>query len=651
MCVDKSILSEFIMCGIFGIVSSELPENKAIKDALDTIKHRGPDDEGFLFVNPVNSILEMASGADTCSEFKDTHKDVSDVDTSKFHLVLGNRRLAIIDLSPKGHQPMCYADGCLWITYNGEIFNYKELRTELKSMGYRFHSDTDTEVILSAYTEWGEECVKRFNGQWAFCIYDGRRKRLFCSRDRFGIKPFYYWFDGKHFAFASEIKALLKLPFVKTEINKPLISDFVVFSRHHTRESLYKGIYQLLPSHNLTIDLKKINLHISRYYELYYNDELGRYNHKQALKYADDIRDLLIDAVKIRLVSDVPLGSCLSGGLDSSSIVVIINRFLKEGGIASENIGEEQKTFTASYDDPSVDEKIHADEIIRHTDVKGFFVYPTAEKLWRELDSVLYHHDGVFHATNTYAGWNVMRLASGHVKVVLNGQGGDELFGGYCLQYEPIYVADMLKRMRFKDLNEYLIKKSRLYNIRVPLRAFLMGHYFTLIPDSLKIFLYKQRNKDLFGYVKLLLNDGCFNNESFKRMKESIKSLNYRLWSDLTGNYLPQLLLYDDRNSAAFSIESRVPFTDYRLVEYVNRIPSIYKLHNGSSKWLLRLAMRDLLPDKILWRRDKIGFSTPEETWIKHKDSPIPSLMNRYGIKDYSHLVWRLYLAEKLINT
>ncbi len=252
---------------------------------------------------------------------------------------------------------MSYANDDLWITYNGEIFNYRELRRELTALGCGFLSDPDTEVVIAAYSQWGEECVSRFNGQWAFCIYDTRKKRLFCSRDRFGVKPFYYWFDGDHFAFASEIKTLLKLPFVKRELNRPLIADFMLFHmHHHASEGLYKGINQLLPSQNQIVDIRGMNILTNTYYRLYYTDEMGEYSNAQAMKYADDIRDLLIDAVKMRLNSNVPIGSCLSGGLDSSSIVVIINKLLKEG-TAIETVGKRQKTSTVSFDDPLVDEK------------------------------------------------------------------------------------------------------------------------------------------------------------------------------------------------------------------------------------------------------------------------------------------------------
>ncbi len=637
------------MCGIIGIFSPALPRNATIKEALDSIKHRGPDDEGYVFLNAAGNSFIEASGDNSSPETKERCKDILDVNASGHPVVLGQRRLAIIDISSKGHQPMSFDNGNLWITYNGEIFNYKELRRELQGSGYNFSSGTDTEVILAAYSKWGEDCVNRFNGQWAFCIYDKRKKRLFCSRDRFGIKPFYYWFDGEHFAFASEIKALLRIPFVQREINRELMFELIVFHMmHHSEENMYKGIYQLLPSHNLTFDLDRQGISIKKYYELPYTNELGRYDERQAYKYADDIRELLIDAVRVRLISDVPVGSCLSGGLDSSSIVAIINGLLKEGAIDENAIGQKQKTFTASFDNPCIDEKRYAEEVIKHTGVEGFFVYPTADGLWKELESFLFYHDELCKNTNVYAGWDVMRLASRHVKVVLNGQGSDELFGGYP-QYEPVYLADMIRKMRLKDLCPSLSGERKRYGLKRSFSDCVMGGYHAFIPGSLKEFIFNVRNRKQFKHIEHLLGELDCGESGVRRMIDRTRSLNYLLHCDITRDYLRELLKDDDRNASAFSVENRVPFVDHRLVEYVSGIPSLYKIYNGWSKWLLRLAMRDLLPEKIVWRKDKIGFATPIESWIRHKDSPIPLAMSQYGRKDLHHFVWKFYLVQRLL--
>lgn len=638
------------MCGIFGIVSDELPSPEALKAALDSIRHRGPDDEGYLFADPDTGASVAASGDDTCAEIKSEYKGVADINTKNYRLMLANRRLAIVDLSPKGHQPMNYA-GDLWITYNGEIFNYKELRSELRKQGCDFYSDTDTEVILAAYSIWGEHCVERFNGQWAFCIYDRVNKKIFCSRDRFGIKPFYYSFDGKTFAFASEIKTLLSLDRVRTGINEALLLDLAIFHmHHHTDETIYHSIHQVPPSHNLTLGLGDMKMRARRYYSLPLNNEVGTYLHGRAAQFADDIRELLIDSVRVRLVSDVPVGSCLSGGLDSSAIVAIINRLLMDKCADARSIGQRQKTFTASMEDPSLDERRYAEEMIRHTGVDGYFANPSAQGLWGAIDRFLFHHDNICKSTNIYAGWTVMDLASRHVKVVLNGQGGDELFGGYP-RYELIYAADLLKDARMGELYRFLSGQKTRYGMGRSLRGLLMSSYLTVASPSLKAFLFRRRNRVQWESLLDLLGGTAPGKLDFDRMSQRTRSLNYQLWCDMTQGYLRQLLSQDDRNAAAFSMENRVPFLDHRLADYVSSIPSVYKIHSGWSKWLLRLAMQELLPDKILWRKDKVGFTTPSEKWCIHKASPIPPLMSRYGIKAYTtHYLWKFYIAHRLIS-
>ena len=638
------------MCGIFGIFSSTLPENRVIKNALDSVRHRGPDDEGYVLINSRTNASLVASGPDTCSELRDEYRDILDADLKSYDILLAHRRLSIIDLSCKGHQPMSYGDGDVWITYNGEIFNYRELRTELQLSGYRFGSDSDTEVILAAYNKWGQQCVNRFNGQWAFCIYDRRRRELFCSRDRFGIKPFYYWFDGRTFAFASEIKSLLMLPFIRSEMNRTLIPNFIIFHELDTSaETIFQGIYQLPPSHNLILDLEHKNPRAEKYCELNYLDETGDYNHQKALRYADDIRDLLIDSVKIRLISDVPVGTCLSGGLDSSSIVVIINKLLKEGGISRDQTGEKQKTFTASFDDSSVDERIHANRVIKHTNVDSYYSQPKAAGLWGELDNFLYYQDGPCLSTTFYAGWDVMRLASQHVKVVLNGQGGDELLGGY-LHYEILYLADMIRKRRYPDVFAALAGMGYRHGLAQTFLKGALGGCLAMAPASLKPLLFKQWYRTPYTVVRRLLNKPFSIDEHLAGMIDNMSSLNRFLSADTGMRYLPQLLHYDDRNGAAFSVENRVPFLDHRLVEYVNNIPAIFKIYKGWSKWLLRLAMRDLLPERIRWRKDKLGFPTPVKTWLTHSLSPVPEIMKQYGIRECGHLAWRVFLADRLVN-
>ena len=637
------------MCGIFGICSPYLPENRIIKAALDTLRHRGPDDEGYFFGDTRTDNHLRASGVDSAAEIRKRYQDIGDPDLKAYDLLLANRRLSILDLTVSGHQPFGNAKGDLWITHNGEIFNYQELRSELKTHGYPFRSNTDTEVILAAYEYWGEDCLHRFNGQWAFCIYDQKKRTLFCSRDRFGIKPFYYWHADGRFVFSSQTDAFFKLPFIPAHLANHILADFLLHSRlEHRHETVYENIYQLLPGHNLHFDLSSRKLKTRAYYAPRRNKSLGSYSHSQALRYADDIRTLLIDAVKVRLVSDVPVGSCLSGGLDSTAIVAIINLLIKDGSVSAGAIRDRQKTFTACFDDPAVDEKRLAEALIRQTGAQGFFSYPRAGRLWQDLDRFLQFQGGLCFGTNIYAGWVVMQQAASHVKVLLNGQGSDELFGGYD-RYNKVLFSEILRNSRIVDFIKLFRKKARMYGTGSVLKTVLRAGYGMVEPKKLKQLRWRLQRNATLGIIKQMLGQDVFFDLSpdFGNLRKA--SLNDALCSDQTSSYLPMLLRYDDHNAASVSIENRVPFLDHRLVAYVNAIPSIYKMYNGWSKWLLRLAMQDLLPDQITWKKNKNGFATPYRKWIAHRDSPTPALMGQYNIRHTNTFLWRLLLAEKLV--
>jgi asparagine synthase (glutamine-hydrolysing) len=639
------------MCGIFGGFAPRLPPASQIRRALDAIRHRGPDDEGYLLADIPRSRVSALCGRDSHPEVRADLADVETADAGQFQLALGHRRLSILDVSAKGHQPFGSEDGALWITYNGEIFNYRELRNELKACGYRFRSETDTEVILAAYREWGEAFVHRLNGQWAFCIYERDGKRLFCSRDRFGIKPFYYWYDGQRLVFASELKAFFELPFIPRRINEAALTDFVLFQRlEHRQESLFEGVHQLFPGHNMVFDLETARLEKRRYYAPPLNDETGRYSHRQALRYADDIRDLFVDAVKLRLVSDVPVGSCLSGGLDSSFIVAVIHRLLKDGSVDRRAIRQRQKTFTASFDDPAVDEKPYVEKILRHTAVDGYFDYPAPENLWRDIDRLLHFQDGLCFGTNVYAGWQVMRLASRHVKVVINGQGSDEIFGGYARRYDPCHLAFLARARRFRAARDFLVQKYRVHGMKNGTPHLLKNAVFASLPDGFKSRYLKAKMKARFEFLGHFVGPGRTAADFPLYFPGPQISLNHQLWRDQTRSYLPMLLRYDDRNASAVSIENRVPFLDHRLVAYVNRIPSIYKIYNGWNKWLLRLAMQGMLPDDIVWRKDKNGFGTPEKKWLARADSPAHPMMRRYGIKRRGNHLWSCLAVDRLMH-
>ena len=344
------------MCGIIGIVSNKELTSNNFKNALNKLKHRGPDDEGYLLYNG-KDILQC-SGSDTIETLKRQISLIDNVSNFKQFLFLGHRRLSIIDLSPAGHQPMEYNDSNLWIVYNGEIYNYKELRNELEKDGYIFKTHTDTEVILASYLRWGYECLNKLNGMWAFCICDKRKSILFCARDRFGIKPFYYYFDGDSFAFASEIKALIDLPFVNTSDNSEAIIPYLYFGLHDFGEqTFFQGIKQLLPGHYLIFNINTKSIELKKYYEIRFNPELGTYDEGNAKVYSEQFFNLFKDAIRLRLRSDVSVGTSLSGGLDSSSVVCMMSHLLKTEPEYQRVIGKKIKSFTADFQNFHLSEK------------------------------------------------------------------------------------------------------------------------------------------------------------------------------------------------------------------------------------------------------------------------------------------------------
>lgn len=595
------------MCGIAGIISVNSPlEVELINKMTQSLRHRGPDDEGFLGLDlKSKTIYNLYSQQ---SRVKEGY-DISEF-SNHANMFMGHRRLSIIDLSPAGHQPMSYDSGNLWIVFNGEIFNYKELREELKINGYKFKTNTDTEVVLAAYKEWRDSCVKHFNGDWAFAIYDKDKNEIFLSRDRFSIKPLYYFHDpdSKIFAFASEIKALFCLPYVRRDINKEKCFEFLTFSLHeHSDQTMYKDVYQVEPGSSLVLNLNTLKLDRHKYYTLQYDPDLGNYDHKKALVYASDIRELLTDSIRLRLRADVPIGTCLSGGLDSSSIVVIINKLLKKGGVEVEQIGEKQKTFTSSFPNEPIDETKFAKLIIEHANSEAYFTNPTIEEADGEINNLILHQEEPFGGASVYAQWKILEEASKHVKVVLDGQGGDEIFGGYAI-YRSAYLAQLIKTVNPVKFVSELLGTVKMHNSLKRVLASLKGLPVYLAPTVLKSLFFFIRKRSLINNALIKL-ETAERTIPFKYISSFTPNLNKVLFLYQMMYSLPHLLHYEDRNSMAFSIESRTPFTDYRLVDYLFSIPACYKYHNGWAKWLLRLAMKDLLPSEILWRKDKIGFA------------------------------------------
>ena len=621
------------MCGIAALISLNQSSNYLhhINLMTDVINHRGPDDEGFVFFSKNNSSSKdqpytdhIFSGKDGSPKLRElslnyipkeqyTNQKIPDL-----VVALGHRRLSIIDLSPYGHQPMCDSSSRYWIIFNGEVYNYIEIREELEAMGHHFVSGTDTEVILNAYKQWGKDCLSRFNGMWAFIIFDTKNGTLFASRDRFGVKPLYYWYSPEGFlAFASEIKEFTVLPGWNAKLNGSRAYDFLVSEAglaNHTSETLFRDVYQLRGGEAFEVQVSRLSteLPIYRWYDLKINklDITLEEAKKEFLK-------LFQDTIRIRLRSDVPVGSCLSGGLDSSSIVCVVNDILKE-----EKLEEIQKTFSACSDVEKLDERKFIDEVVRARNIDAKYFYPSPEQLIDCIDSLIWYHDEPFDCTSIYAQWLVFQLASENgIKVMLDGQGSDEQLCGYHRFFGCRY-AHLFKSLSLFTLGREIGEVKALHGDSIKESIMMMGFYLTpqILRQKLKRLLVEGGVPTSMLSVKKL---GVLNNPSNLIELPPGDVIQKTSYDQLVYSVLPQLLHSEDRNSMAHSLESRVPFLDFRLVEFNLSLPPELKIADGYTKQILRESMSGILPEKIRMRVDKIGFATAEESWMKGKNSKI----------------------------
>ncbi len=467
---------------------------------------------------------------------------------------------------------------------------------------------------------------------WAFAILDLRKNILFLSRDRFGVKPLYYYKDDNYFAFASEIKALLKLPFIKREVNYEAVFDYLALGlEEQGEESFFKEIKELKPSYNIILKLNNFEFKLHKYYELSYFDKFEKYNPEKEKSYVSEVRELLFEAIRLRLRSDVKVGSCLSGGLDSSTIVCVMNEIIKSQYLSQ--VGDYIKCFTAAYKDDKVDESNWTKIVVESTKSQWIKTFPTEKDLIGDLEELIYTQDIPFGSTSIYAQYRVMKAAyESGVKVLLDGQGGDELFTGYT-GYFPTYYRELIKNFDFNDLiNEIKNVNNSPIDIKSIVKMAIkseLGRYLTF--PQIRDFLIKKTS-----YPISLLNPEFYKEFSYRikdRQEKIPNSLNQQLYQLITGFNLKTLLRYEDRNSMRFSIESRTPFADdINLIEYCFEIPSVYKIHNGFSKYVLRQAMDGVLPEQIRKRVDKVGFATPEEKWLKANKSFIREILSNSEI-------------------
>lgn len=571
------------MCGIFGILSSgERIDKKKIQEVSNILKHRGPDDEGFLLASTDSRSFQSFKGNMSPQSLQLQHISSA---AGTHYLALLHRRLSIIDLSDSGHQPMCYFNRYC-IVLNGEIYNYLEIKEELLKKGYTFKSTSDTEVILAAFMEWGEDCVQRFNGMWAFVIWDSKENSLFLSRDRFGVKPLFLYQSNDLFIFCSEIKG------IRWYLNDSLSLDTKQLLRFLDRgeymegendASLFAGIKQLMPGCNGVF--KGNNLKVNKYYELKVTS-----NRNKITENIEILKNLFAESIRYRLRSDVEVGACLSGGIDSSSIVSYSTSLNKKTF----------NTFSATWSGELIDESFYIDKVNKKWNCVAHAFKPDLTNLLEVIDKEIWHQEMPLSGSSLLAQWFVMEQAKkADIKVLLDGQGADEILAGYPW-YLGTYVNDLFVHLKWigllkhqtdlskKDYGISKMAKSKLYNL------WIGNNYESFFPIRPGL-------AELYNDTKKYKSPSRFNSLAEFQKYEIEK------------NTLVPLLHIEDRNSMAHSVESRLPFLDYRLVEFCINIPPEQKIKGTNTKYILREAMKSYLPSEVYNRKDKIGFATPLE--------------------------------------
>lgn len=570
------------MCGIYASVGFA-PDRARIS----IVAHRGPDGEGW-------ETRSSPSGP----------------------VALGHRRLAIIDTSEAGRQPFADPSGRFLLTYNGEIYNYRELREELTALGDTFHTHTDTEVLLAAWQRWGERALQRFVGMFAFVIWDDKEKRLFAVRDRFGIKPL-YWVEGQGgVAFASEIKQLLDLPGGERRMNLPRVRDFLVGGiSNHTAETMYAGVRQLRGGEWAIVDAQGgdgVHVTVRRWHDIGRHSSSISMSSKEA---AETFRELMEQSIRLHLRADVPVGACLSGGLDSSSIVGLMSRILPEDHRGLH-------TVSACFTDKSVDEKPYMDAVIHATGATPHFVFPKPEDAIEHAGLITWHQDEPFASTSIIAQWCVFEEAQrAGIKVMLDGQGADEILAGYHFCY-PYHLAHLVRQIRVGSFLSTIAARRREQGRA--LASQLAQVAFALSPPLLSDMAFKLRSERLnHGWLDSDILSSLGRQPSpLRTAAESLSLPSPRDVASLCdvmtyASNLPMLLQWEDRNSMAHSIEARVPFLDHRVVEFALALEAEHKLAGAETKKVLRQALADVLPPSVRDRRDKLGFATPEANWLK----------------------------------
>lgn len=572
----------------------------------DLLAHRGPDGKGYWL-------------------------------NSSGNIGFGHRRLSIIDLSNDGSQPMHYFNERYTITYNGEIYNYLEIKNRLIAKSYHFTTKTDTEVILAAYHHWGKECLKEFDGMFAFAIWDKKNEELFCARDRFGEKPFFYYKDGEQFVFASEMKSIWNYTESKTP-NTERIYKYLLYGLiedpNNEESTFFKNIYQIPPAHYLYIKNKKIRT--VKYWYANYDINTDISFEEACLKF----KEMFFKSIEFRLRSDVKVGSSLSGGLDSSSIVCSINKVF--------NVSE-FNTFSAVFPGFKNDESEFIKEVIEQTHFNAHYIKPDADSFIRNFDDIMWHQEEPIGNASLIAQYEVIQKSkSANTPVLIDGQGADEILAGYPTFYNAHHTYNLNKSFfhGVKLINEY----STLYNF-TPFKEFLAASKFYLQHSSYSYILKNIRknmlptNSPFFhGIHPNLIKEF----QSIKAPKKAQKSLKNHTDFFLSKRGLRELLRYGDRNSMAHSVEIRTPFLNHKLIEFINTLPEKYIMQGGWTKYIMRKSMDGIIPQKIQWRKNKIGYEAPQKDWMndikvkKRLSRSIEYLKdNKIIINDESSLHWK----------
>lgn len=596
------------MCGICGVFSPDGHgiDCEIIKRMTTALRHRGPDDDGIVFGHATGShVHAIEARVLTCSN-RNVGGDLA--------IAMGHQRLSIIDLSDTAHQPMCNEDRSIWIVYNGEIYNFRELREELEARGHAFNSQSDTEVVIHAYEEWGTDALRRFRGMFAFAIWDHPRGRLFLARDRLGQKPICYYHKGGRLLFASEIKSILEDPSVDRRICYTALHEYLAYQYIPSPRTIFEGIEKLPPGHYLLCD-RRGNVSVHRYWELSYKEKLTR-PPRQLEGLCDEVFERLKEAVKIRLISDVPLGAFLSGGVDSSAIVALMAQLTNQP----------VRTFSIGFHEKDYDELRYARQVARQfgTNHKEFVVRPNVIEI---LPKLIWYYNEPFADSSAIPTYYVAQQTSQHVKVVLTGDGGDENFAGYnrYIRNKWIQLLSIIpEQLRGKWLIHLLRRIPP-----IPSRSDFFANLARLLTPltsspgrnyGLQMLVFDAAETGrLYSDSFISLVNGADPLERFQRWfdeSDADNLIDKTLYID-TLSYLPDCLLVKmDIATMANSLEARSPFLDHEFMEFVATIPARLKLKASHTKYVLKRAMERILPRSIL-NRGKMGFGIPIDHWFR----------------------------------